>query len=228
MTWKIIKALLAWAGLPLKVQFKYREPDPDCPGYEVPLDLTDRTLVATVRGRAQAIAYEVEILADPPAPGIYVFELKYAGQTYTITIEVLPGWTAKDLRDALMKELAALLLPWLLFCPKSCAAVSELMVFSLFPGVFFELSIVSQPDDDVQIDQKQADDPLLTMAASAQIQGDDQVVMLSLSAEQTAALPPGDGPYDYAVIAVQGGDPTDVLFLARGTLLVERSAVTVL
>lgn len=228
MTWKIIKALLAWAGLPLKVSFKFREPDPTCPVYEQALDLTGRTLVATVRGRAKAIAYEVLIKSDPPTPGIYVFELVYAGTTYTITIEVLEGWTAKDLQAALIKELAALLLPWLIFCPKSCADVSELMVFTLFPGVYFTLAIVSQPGDDVEINQKQADDPLLEMAASAQVVGDDQVITLVLSAEQTAALPPTDGPYDYALIAAKNGDPTDVLFLARGTLLIERSAVTVL
>lgn len=227
MTWKIIRALLAWSGLPLKAEFKFRQPDPACPLYEQALDLTGRTLAAAVRGRGKAIAYEVEI-DDPPAPGLYVFKLVWAGVEHTINIQVLDGWTAEDLRDALMKALAELLLPWLLLCPKSCSNVNELMVFTLWPGIFFVLTLVSQPADDMEIEQKQADDPLLTMTATAQVVGDDQVITLALSAAQTAALPPGDGPYDYALIARKNDDPNDVLFLARGTLLLERPAVTVL
>ncbi len=215
--------LLVYQGLPFSQVFRFDEPDPTAPQYTQPLDLTGYTLVGQVEAQPKVKAYGIDILADPPAPGLYVLALVYMGVTYTMEIEVLPGETAKELQEKILKALKNLDLP-LSACAPSCADAWHIVAAWYWPGVEWSLDIVSQPDDDLDIDVQQENIPLLEFAEAAVVDGDYTKVTLTLTSEQTAGLPmAGDGPLRWRLVAVNDINPQDVKLLVCGLLMVART-----
>ena len=90
--------LHAYQGLPLRKVLSFEEVDPNSPLHTRALTITGYELRAQVSARPKSIAYELEILEDPPAVGTYEFLLIFGGVEYPIEIEVEAGELAKDLQ----------------------------------------------------------------------------------------------------------------------------------
>lgn len=224
MNFQKVQNLQVWQALPFKVTLFFQQDDPDCPEFKEPLDLGTFTLQAALKGAAKAKAYEV-VMDDPPTPGNYVLLLVWGENEYTLTIVVEPGDSAAEFIEKLEKAIEALLIDYLKVCPKKCGG-SALYVLGLWPGLPFELSIVSQPDDDLQIDLLQEDAPLQVFTVSSTVQGDYLAITLTLSAKETSILPTAAGPYQWSLIGLSAGPPEDVLLLARGLVVVAASPTT--
>lgn len=230
MTFQRIVHLKAHPGLPLTKKLYFDEPDPESTLHTRPLDLTGRTLVAVISSPPKSKAYEIEILKDPPAPGIYVFKITYMGVEHLIEVEVLPGEGAKEFQEKIIKAIKALGLG-LVFgvCAPSCADSHEVVVAGWWPGLEFLLELVSQPvtdppEDQVDVDELQGNAPLAEFAVTSQVVDDQLEITIKLDGAVTSGIPvAGDGPYRWHLIAPLDDDPTgDVLELARGNLVMER------
>lgn len=221
---RVIQALTAYQGLPLVHKFLFDETDPKAPQYTRPLDLTGRTLSAKLRGRPKVKVKKLNVLEDPPAPGVYSFKVLLGGGEYAFTVTIEDGETAIDFVEKFLKALANLDLE-VKACAEACGAAGEVIVAWPWPGVEWDLVLVSQPvPDQVEIDDVQAADVVLaTFAVSTATEGDYTAITLKLTSTQTSALPmAGDGPFSYRLTATKDSDPTDVLLLARGHLLIGR------
>jgi len=222
---RVLQALTAYQGLPLVHTFPFDETDPKAPQYTRPLDLTGRTVVAQLRGRPKVKVKLLKVLEDPPAPGVYSFKLILGGVEYPFTVTIEPGETAIDFVEKFLKAIANLDLE-VKACAETCGAAGEVIVAWPWPGVEWDLVIVSQPEpDQIEIDDVQAADVLLaTFTVQTATSGDYTAITIKLSGVQTGALPmAGDGPFNYRLTATKNDDPTDVLLLARGHLIVGRT-----
>lgn len=221
---QIVQALTAYQGLPLVHKFLFDETDPKAPAYTRPLDLTGRTIAAQLRGRPKVKVKKLVILEDPPAPGVYAFKVIIGGVEYPFTVTIEAGETAIDFVEKFLKALANLDLE-VKACAEQCGTAGEVIVAWPWPGVEWDLVLVSQPEpDQVDVDDVQAADVVLaTFAVSTATEGDYTAITLKLTATQTGALPmAGDGPFSFRLTATKNVDLTDVLLLARGHLLVAR------
>lgn len=126
--------LHAYQGLPLRRVLSFDEQDPVSALHTRALTITGYELQAQVSARPKSVAYELQILEDPPAPGTYEFMLIYGGIEYPIEIEVLEGELAKDLQAKFIAAVKALLLA-LSVCAPSCAHANEVDIVALWPGV---------------------------------------------------------------------------------------------
>lgn len=223
--------LKVYQGLPLEKKLRYEEPDPVSEFHTRPLTITGRTLVARIKAAPKSKAYEIVILKDPPAPGVYEFLLTYMGVEYPFEVELLPGEGAKELQEKIIAAIKALGFGFIFgVCAESCANNHEIVVAGWWPGVEFLLELVSQPvtdppEDQVDVDILQDNAPLAVIAATSQVVGDQLEITLKLGGDVTAGIPAaGDGPYLWSLVAPLVADPdNDVLLLARGYLLVERA-----
>ena len=244
MTFQRIVHLKANPGLPLVKKLYFDEPDPNSPLHTRPLTVTDYTLVAVVGSPPKSKAYEIEILQDPPAPGIYEFMIIFMGVEYPFEVELLPGEGAKELQEKIIKAIKALGLGHVFAaCAPSCAEAYEIVVAGWWPGLEFQLLLVSQPvtdppEDQIDVDELQGNAPLAELTVTSQVVGDQLEITVKLSAAQTGGIPvAGDGPYRWHLTGVRvldpgdpdadppvlpTNDPDDVLELARGNLVMER------
>lgn len=230
MTFQRIVHLKAHPGLPLAKKLYFDQTDPQSPLYTQALDIAGRTLVALMAAPPKSKAYEIEILKDPPAPGPYVFKLTYMGVEYLIEVELLEGEGAKELQEKIIKAIKELGFGFIFgVCAPSCAEAHEIIIAGWWPGVEFELELVSQPvtdppEDQVDIDELQDNAPLAEFEVTSQVVDDKLEITIKLDGKVTAGIPvAGDGPYRWHLIAPLDLDPTgDVLELARGNLVMER------
>lgn len=221
---RIVQALAAYQGLPLVHRFLFDEPDPKAPQYTRPLDLTGRTLAATLRGRPKLKVKKLIVLEDPPEPGVYPFKIILGGVEYAFTVTIEEGETAIDFVAKFLKAIANLDLE-VKACAEACGAEGEVIIAWPWPGVDWDLVLVSQPaPDQVDVDDVQAADVVLAVfAVGTATDGDYTAITLKLTGTQTSALPvAGDGPFSYRLTATKNSDPTDVLLLARGHVVVGR------
>ena len=232
--------LHAYQGLPLRRVLPFDEPDPVSPILHTrALTITGYELQAQVSARPKSIAYALETLEDPPAPGTYEFLLIFGGVEYPFEIEVEEGELAKDLQAKFIAAVKGLLLA-LGVCAPSCMQAHEVVVAALWPGVFWSLALVSQPEpDQVEIKLLQDNAPLAEFTVTSQIVVDQLEITVLLPAAVTGSLPAaGDGPYLWRLVGVRVTDPgdpeadppvaptydrDDVLPLARGHLTVGRA-----
>ena len=231
--------LHAYQGLPLRKELSFEEQDPVSPLHTRALTITGYELQAQVSARPKAVAYELEILADPPKPGVYEFLVVFGGVEYPISITVEPGELAKDLQAKFIAAVQALLLG-LSVCPPSCSQAHEVDVVYPWPGVEWSLALVSQPEaGQVEVKKLQGNAPMAEFTVSSAVVVDQLVVTLLLPAAVTASIPAaGDGPYLWRLVAVRVTDPgdpegdppvaptydrDDILPLARGHLTVGRA-----
>jgi len=152
-------------------------------------------------------------------------KLILGGVEYPFTVTIEPGETAIDFVEKVLKAIANLDLE-VKACAETCGAAGEVIVAWPWPGVEWDLVIVSQPEpDQIEIDDVQAADVLLaTFTVQTATSGDYTAITIKLSGVQTGALPmAGDGPFNYRLTATKNDDPTDVLLLARGHLIVGRT-----
>ncbi len=230
-TFQRIVHLKMFQGFPLEKKLYFEEQDPNSALHTRPLTLTGRTLAAVIKAAPKSKADEIEILKDPPAPGIYEFLLTYMGVEYPIEVEVLPGEGAKELQAKIIAAIKALGLGFIIgVCAASCADAFEIVIAGWWPGVEFELELVSQPvtdppEDQIELDIKQDNIPLAVFGVSSQVVVDQLEITLKLGADVTSGVPAaGDGPYLWHLIAPLTADPdNDVLLLARGHIVVERA-----
>lgn len=229
MTFQRIVHLKVLQGHPFVKKLAFEEQDPTSELHTRPLTITGRTLVARVLAAPKSKAYEIKILKDSPAVGDYVFLLVYQGVEFPIEVEVLPGEGAKALQEKILAAIKALGLGFILgACAESCAEAHEIVVAGWWPGVEFTLTLVEQPEDDppqVDLDLLQGNIPLAVFTVTSEVVDDKREVTLKLGGTVTAGIPAaGDGPYRWHLIAPLAADPTnDVLLLARGLLVVERT-----
>lgn len=221
---QLVQALTAYQGLPLVHTFRFDEVDPNAPDYTRPLDLTGRTLSAQLRGRPKVKVKKLEVLEDPPAPGTYEFKVVIGGVEYPFEVEIEAGDTAIDFIEKFLEALADLDLE-VKACAETCGAAGEVIIAWPWPGVEWDLVLVSQPEPgQVEVNNVQAADVVLaTFTISTGTDGDYTTITIKLTGTQTGALPAaGDGPFSYRLIATKNSDATDVLLLARGHLIVGR------
>lgn len=216
-----VQALSVFQGLPLQHTFLFDEPD-DC-GYILPLSLTGRTVTAQLRGRPKAKVMQVNVV-DPPTPGVYEFQIVLGGVAYPFEFELEAGESAQDWVKKFKAALNALALD-LSLCAETCGAEGEIIVAGIWPGQVWTLVLVDAPDPtEVEIEEIQPPDVLLatfTVTTGTNDAGTKTTVRISLTGTQTSGLPmAGSGPLNYRVLATDNVDPNDVLFLARGHLLV--------
>lgn len=231
--------LHAYQGLPLRKVLSFEEVDPNSPLHTRALTITGYELRAQVSARPKSVAYELEILEDPPAVGTYEFLLIFGGVEYPIEIEVEAGELAKDLQAKFIAAVKGLLLA-LGVCAPSCMQAHEVVVAALWPGVAWSLALVSQPEaDQVDVNLLQDNIPLAEFTVTSAVVIDQLEVTLLLPAAITGSIPAaGDGPYLWRLIGVKVTDPGDpegdppvaptydldnVLPLARGHLTVGRA-----
>lgn len=222
---RYVQALTAYQGLPLVHTFLFDETDPTAPQYTRPLDLTGRTLTAKLRARPKVKVKQLNVLEDPPAPGVYAFIFVIGGVEYPFTVTIEAGETAIDFIEKFEKALANLDLE-VKACAETCGAKGEVVIVWPWPGVAWDLLLDSQPEPgQVEIEDVQAADVVLaTFTTQTATSGDYTAITLKLTGVQTGALPmAGDGPFTYSLTATLDDDPTDVLLLARGHLLVART-----
>jgi hypothetical protein len=221
---RVVQALTAYQGLPLVQKFLFDETDPTAPQYTRPLDLTGRTLAAQLRGRPKVKVKKLEVLEDPPAPGVYQFKVTLGGAEYPFSITIEVGDTAIDFIEKFLDAIGDLDLE-VKACAETCGTEGEVIIAWPWPGVEWDLVLVSQPEpDQIEVDNVQAADVVLaTFAVTTATEGDYTAITLKLTGTQTGALPmAGDGPFSYRLTATDDGDATDVLLLARGHLLIGR------
>lgn len=219
--------LHVYAGLPFSKAIRFEEEDPASTLHTRALDITGRTLKAQVDARPKAKAYEIEILEDPPAAGLYVFLIVYAGVEYEIEVTLEEGELAKDLQTLIIDAIKDLLLG-LSACAAKCSNAFEIIVAAPWPGLEWTLSLVSQPEaGQVEVGIVQTNTPLVEFSVSSAVDVDQLVVTLTLTTAQTGGIPvAGDGPYRWRLTAVATvddvEDPDDALLLARGLLTIGR------
>lgn len=218
--------LALYQGLPFSKALKFDEQDPTSPLHTRALDITGRTLRAQIDARPKAKAYNIEILEDPPEPGLYVFLLIWAGNGYPLEITLLPGEGAKDLQAKIIEALKGLHLG-LSICPEKCSNAFEIVVAAPWPGLDFTLALTGSPDSDVVVEVLQDNEPLVEFAVTSEVVVDKLVVTLTLTVAKTSAIPvAGDGPYRWRLTApaVDGEDinQDDALLLAHGLVTIGR------
>lgn len=231
--------LHAYQGLPLRKVLSFDEQDPVSALHTRALTITGYELQAQVSARPKAVAYELVILEDPPAPGVYEFAILFGGVVYPISITLDEGELAKDLQTKFIAAVQALLLG-LSVCPPSCSQAHEVDVVYPWPGVEWSLSLVDQPEpDQVEVKKLQGNAPMAEFTVSSTVVADQLNVTLLLPAAVTASIPAaGDGPYLWRLVAVRVTDPgdpmddppvpptydrDDILPLARGHLTMGRA-----
>lgn len=222
--------LKVYQGLPFSKDISFEEQDPASPLHTRPLDITGRTLVATVSAKPKSKAYELKILDPNPLPGVYEFLLTYGGNDYEFEVELLEGEGAKDLQEKIIKAIKGLGLGFVIgVCAPSCADAYEIVIAGLWPGLDFTLEIVDQPvadppEDQIELDILQDNIPLAEFAVASEVVEDQLVVTLKMSGAVTGGIPAaGDGPYLWRLLAPLDLDAEDVLLLARGHLVVGRA-----
>lgn len=218
--------LTVFQGLPFSKVLKFDEQDPTSPLHTRALDITGRVLVAQIDARPKAKAYNIEIIADPPQPGLYVFLVIWAGAGYPLEITLLPGEGAKDLQTKIIKAIKDLHLG-LSVCPEKCSNAFEIVVAAPWPGLDFELAITGSPNNEVLVEVLQDNTPLVEFVVTSEVVVDKLVVTLTLTTAKTGAIPAaGDGPYRWrlAAPAVDGEDYNfdDAILLAHGLVTVGR------
>ncbi len=135
--------LHAYQGLPLRKVLSFDEQDPVSAPHTQALTITGYELQAQVSARPKAVAYELKILEDPPAPGVYEFLVIFGGVQYPISITLEQGDLAKDLQTKFMAAVKALMLG-LSICPPSCMQAHEVDIVYPWPGVEWSIEVVSR------------------------------------------------------------------------------------
>lgn len=215
--------LLVYQGLPFSQVFSFDQPDASAPQYTMPLDLTGYTLAAQVEAQPKVKAYGIDILEDPPTPGMYIFTLTYMGVPVVIEIELEPGEGAKVLQKKIIDALKDLDLP-LGACAPKCSDAFHIVAAWYWPGVDWFLVLTSQPADDVVVELEQGNAALAVFDTAAVVDGDYTKITISLTDEETAGFPmAGDGPLRWRLLARNNVSPQDVKLLAHGLLTVGRT-----
>lgn len=219
--------LALYQGLPFSKTINFDEQDPTSPLHTRALNIDGRVLHARVDARPKAKAYGINILEDPPAPGVYVFLLVFAGVGHELQIEVLPGELAKDLQAKIIKAIKDLHLS-LKACAEKCSDANQIVVAAPWPGLEWFLYLLSQPvDAQVDVEVLQDNAPLVEFTVTSEVVNDQLAVTLVLTTAKTGAIPAaGDGPYRWRLTAVaqgEGENPDDQLLLAHGLLTIGRA-----